>query len=298
MDHRASRQTGNHRQRRVRTAPVARRRSSGPRIATTVLLAAAGLGVAVTSGLTLASLSGASSGSGGNVVVFGDSYYSSPDPAALTRPCARSDGNWARLAAADTGADIHDFSCGGATSESMLDLVDEALASGDLGSETGTVFLSIGGNDFGHQGAVRGAKIDDLDGRRTTVLDNIGVAVTRIRAAAPYARLVFSSYLPATVGPYVCRDAGPVDGVSLPVYDQQLDETEAYISETMAIAAEEHDATFVDVRAAADGNSTCSPVGQRYLSGEDGAADVLMAWHPTAAGDRFMADLFIPQITR
>ena len=127
---------------------------------------------------------------------------------------------------------------------------------------------------------------------------NIGVAVTRIRAAAPYARLVFSSYLPATVGPYVCRDAGPVDGVSLPVYDQQLDETEAYISETMAIAAEEHDATFVDVRAAADGNSTCSPVGQRYLSGEDGAADVLMAWHPTAAGDRFMADLLIPQITR
>ncbi|MGO3098703.1 GDSL-type esterase/lipase family protein [Corynebacterium variabile] len=298
MDHRASGQHRRHRAPRASRGSRHRRETLAPRMVTGSLLAAAGVGVASVSGLTLASLSGASSGSSGNVVVFGDSYYSSPDEAALTRTCSQSDANWSRLAAADTGVAVHDFSCGGVTSETMLERVDEALASGDLGAETGTVFLSIGGNDFAHQGVVRGMKIGDLDGRRETVMTNVDTAVSKIRDAAPDAKLVFSSYLPATVGPYVCRTDGPVERVSLPVYDQQLDEVEGYISETMALAAEKYDAEFVDVRSAAAGNSTCSPVGERFLSGEEGAPDVLMAWHPTAAGSRFMADLFIPEIVR
>lgn len=244
-------------------------------------------------------MSGASSepsGPTGDVVAFGDSYYSSPDDAALTRPCAQSDQNWPRLAAAATGIPVHDWSCGGAISADLIARIAEAKDAGELGAATRTVFLSIGGNDFAHQSAVRGEAVDDLEGRRATVLDNVAAAVDAITAAAPDAKIVMSSYLPATVGPYVCRSAGANGGVSLPVYDQTLDTVEAYISETLSIAAEQNGASFVDIRSAADGNSTCSPVWQRYVSGEDdGAADVLMAWHPTQAGAQFMADQFIPE---
>ena len=277
----------NHRHRR----PPGR----GTRIVTRSLLALTGIGVVVASGLTMVSLSGAASGGHRSVVVFGDSYYSTPDAPALQRPCAQSEHNWPRLAEERTGVTVHDWSCGGATSASLLDHVKESLVAGDLGQDTGTVFLSVGGNDFAHQDAVRGGTVDDLEGRRDIVLANVSTAVGIIRATAPGARLVMSSYLPSTVGPYVCRTAGPVQGVSLPVYDPDLDAVEAYISETMALAAQQHGADFVDLRAAAEGNSTCSPVGSRFVSGEqDGAADVLMAWHPTQAGAVFMADSLIP----
>lgn len=259
------------------------------------VLGLAGGGAVAATALTVTSLSGATSGHHRPVVVFGDSYYSAPDAPALLRPCAQSENNWPRLAAAETGYTVHDWSCGGATSASLLDRIKEALAAGDLTPSTGTVFLAVGGNDFAHQDAVRGIGVDGLPGRRDVVLANVATSVRIIRATAPDAKIVMSNYLPATVGPYVCRDAGPVEGVSLPVYDPTLDDVEAYISETMGIAAQQAGVDFVDLRAAADGNSTCSPVGERFIAGEDGPADILMSWHPTQAGARFMADLFIPE---
>lgn len=270
-----------------------------PRWAITTL----GTGVGLASCLTVASLAGAFSDASsvptGDVVVFGDSYYSSPDRAALARPCAQSTRNWPRLVAEQTGRTIHDWTCGGATSETLLTRIREATDAGELGPGTTTVVLSIGGNDFAHQGAVRGLPVTDLQARRDTVLANVATAVASIRDAAPGVKLVMSSYLPSTVGPYVCRSAGPVDGVSLPVYDQQLNDVEGYISDTMGIAARDHGASFVDLRSAAEGNSTCSPTGERFVAGEDdGAPDVLMAWHPTQAGVRFMADQLTPQLIR
>lgn len=262
-------------------------------MATRAVLLLSGAGVVVATGLTVASMSGAVSGHRADVVAFGDSYYSAPDAAALLRPCARSDDNWARTAAAETGYTVHDWSCGGATSATLLDLVREAVSAGDLNQGTGTVFLSVGGNDFAHQDAVRGNPASDMADRRDVVLANVATAVQIIRDTAPDAKLVMSNYLPSTVGPYVCRDAGPVDGVSLPVYDRTLDEVEGYISETMSIAATQTGADFVDLRSAANGNSTCSPVGTRFVAGEDGPSDVLMAWHPTRAGVRFMTDRFV-----
>lgn len=262
----------------------------------------AGVGVITASCLTLASLFGglsdASSAPAGDVVVLGDSYYSSPNVEALTLDCAQSEQNWPRLAAAETGVAVHDWSCGGATSETLLGRIDAASKAKEIGPNTRTVFLSIGGNDFSHQGAVRGLEVTDLETRRNTVLGNVSTAVDKIHNLAPDAKIVMSSYIPSTVGPYVCRTAGSVNGVSAPEYDPELDAVEKYISDTMSVAAKQHDATFVDIRSAADGNSTCSPVGERYLAGDDdGAADVLMAWHPTQAGVRFMADQFIPEIT-
>ena len=205
-------------------------------------------------------------------------------------PCGRSSGNWTRLAAAETGRDIHDYSCAGDTSTTMLDRVDDAVRSGDLDTGTATVVLAIGGNDFSHQKAVLGDTVGDLPETRGKVLANVAEAVSRIRAAAPDARLVFTGYLPSTDGPKVCRDAGAS------VDDGPLNDLEAYISATMARAAEAAGASYVDVRDAAAGNSTCSPVGTRYVSGsDDGSSDVLLKWHPTQAGNRFMADQLIPE---
>lgn len=227
----------------------------------------------------------------GPVVAFGDSYFSAPSVPEGLGPCGRSTGNWTRLAAAETGRDIHDYSCAGDTSTTMLDRVDEAVKAGDLDAGTATVVLAIGGNDFSHQKAVLGDTVGDLPETRGKVLGNIAEAVSRIRAAAPDARLVFTGYLPSTDGPKVCRDAGTS------VDDEPLNDLEAYISGTMARAAEAAGASFVDVRDAAAGNSTCSPVGTRYVSGsDDGSSDVLLKWHPTQAGNRFMADLLIPEL--
>lgn len=232
----------------------------------------------------------------GNAVVFGDSYYSSPASADRTGDCGQSDQNWPRLAAADTGSRVDDWSCSGATSGSMLDRIDAAAAAGALSPTTSSVFISVGGNDFSHQDAVRGNPVPDLDARRATVLGNVGAAVAKIRAAAPVTRIIFSSYLPATDGPTYCPQgtAGPAQS------DPGLDSTEAYISDTMALAAGSNGSEFVDVRGAAkaQGNSTCSPVGQRFVTGfSDGGADHLFDWHPTQAGNRFMADQLEPRIT-
>lgn len=227
----------------------------------------------------------------GPVVAFGDSYFSSPSLTESLGDCGRSSGNWIHLAAKQTGRDIHDYSCAGDTSTTMLDRVDKAVDSGDLADSTATVVLAIGGNDFNHQKAVLGDAVSDLPGTRTKVLANVAEAVTKIRAAAPDARLVFTGYLPSTDGAKVCRTAGNS------VDDAPLNDLEAYISETMSQAATAAGASFIDVRSAAAGNSTCSKVGTRYVAGsDDDASDLLFKWHPTEAGNRFMADLITPEL--
>lgn len=250
---------------------------------------------ALTAGTVVASGTAAADTPVGNAVVFGDSYYSSPGAPDRTGPCGRSDRNWPRLAA-ERGATISDWSCAADTSGSMLGRIDEATAAGQLGLTTTTVFISVGGNDFSHQDAVRGAAVPDLEARRATVLDNVGAAVGKIRAAAPATRIVFSSYLPATDGPTYCP-SGTAGGA---VTDPDLDDVEGYISATMGVAAESYGGEFADVRGAAKavGNSTCSPAGVRFVTGfSDGAPDHLADWHPTQAGNQFMADLLAPRVT-
>jgi lysophospholipase L1-like esterase len=296
-------------------------RGLSPRLSQRASFGIVGGAVVVATGLTLASVAGADSdtspepeadytvaastdsqdstaggtgdtgGTGSPVVAFGDSYYSSPSLAEGLGNCGRSSGNWTRLAAEKTGREVLDHSCAGDTSETMLGRVRDAVDKGDLSDRTGSVVLAIGGNDFSHQKAVLGLPVSDLPGTRAKVLANIAKSVSMIRDAAPNAHLVFTGYLPSTDGSTVCRSTGPS------IEDAPLNDVETYINGTMQLAADAAGATFVNVRDAAKGNSTCSAIGTRFVSGdEDGSSDVLLKWHPTEAGNRFMADLITPQL--
>ncbi|PVZ10215.1 SGNH/GDSL hydrolase family protein [Actinomycetospora cinnamomea] len=247
----------------------------------------------------------ASAAPGQVYVALGDSYTSSPltGPAAGPPPgCQRSANNYPHLVAQRTGAQLTDVSCSGARTRDFA--APQAVQGGQnppqydaLGAATQLVTIGIGGNDIGFGEIVRScvspspfgtpcrdrytaggtdrlaARIDELSGRLDDVLGEV-------RDRAPGARVLIVGYpsvLPAEgpgcypVVPYTAGDVEYLRGVL------------ADLNDTIAQAAADGDATYVDAFTPTVGHDVCTLPGTRWVEGLVPTAPAAPL-HPNALG--------------
>lgn len=251
-------------------------------------------------------------------VALGDSYTAAPlVPNTDTRDsCFRSDGNYPNLLAARlpdirltdvscSGADTADMtapqSIGGQTKPPQLDAVSE---------DTDLVTLGIGGNDFGifgnmSVGCFRLAQTDprgapcraaNQEAGGDRLLDlvpkiqrRVGLVIDGIRDRAPDATVVVVGY-PRLLPPSgTCPDRVPLAVGDYPY----LDAVNRALSDAVLAAAEDSDATAVDVYAASRGHDVCSD--QPWVNGIATVQGAL-ALHPFASEQEAVAGLILAQL--
>jgi lysophospholipase L1-like esterase len=243
-------------------------------------------------------------------VALGDSYTSSPLTGPIAGPppgCLRSVNNYPHLVAGRTGAQLTDVSCSGAQTRDFA--APQTVQGGQnppqydaLGDGTQLVTVGIGGNDIGFGEIVQScvsptpfgtpcrdrwtaggtdqlaARIDDVAGRLDEVLDEI-------HDRAPGARVLIVGYpsvLPAEgpgcypVVPYTAGDVAYLRGVLTD------------LNATIARAAEDGDATYVDTATPTIGHDVCALPGQRWIEGLVPTAPAAPV-HPNALGAEAMS---------
>lgn len=243
-------------------------------------------------------------------VALGDSYTSSPLTGPIAGPppgCLRSVNNYPHLVAGRTGAQLTDVSCSGAQTRDLG--APQTVQGGQnppqydaLGDGTQLVTVGIGGNDIGFGEIVQScvsptpfgtpcrdrwtaggtdqlaARVDVVAGRLDEVLDEV-------RDRAPGARVLIVGYpsvLPAEgpgcypVVPYTAGDVAYLRGVLTD------------LNATIARAAEDGDATYVDTATPTVGHDVCALPGQRWIEGLVPTAPAAPV-HPNALGAEAMS---------
>lgn len=231
-------------------------------------------------------------------VALGDSYASAPGvpPVDVAGGCFRSGSNYAHvLAESVPRIALSDATCGGATSQSLLEQQLPALT-----EETDLVTVGIGGNDedlFAEliagcvgravedpEGSPCTDEVGDLGDRLPQVAVNVGEVLDAILEAAPRAQVVVVGYptlLPASGScpelPIAAGDLSMVAGVN------------AGLSAILAEAAAARDLDFVDVAAASEGHDVCAEA--PWINGAEVAPDGTAPFHPLAVEQAAVAHL-------
>lgn len=274
-------------------------------------------GIAACAALVAGTAAPATAQPTGNVVVFGDSFASSPDQyrnSALNLTgisklssgsserlvssypsqagCLQGPDNWPRQLQARTGLTVADWSCTGHQSASLPGHVDLAVRAGDLNANTRAVTLAVGFNDHWRPVVESPGAPYNADAVRDNYFRNMHEAVAKVRAAAPRAKILIPGMLSVTGGTErLClinvMPNAPL-GVPAPRVRQWEQRTQSY---QRALAAQVG-ATFIDIRALSTNHSTCARDADRWVAGliDTTTADYNMALHPSRAGSAFVAD--------
>lgn len=274
-------------------------------------------GIAACAALVAGTAAPATAQPTGNVVVFGDSFASSPDQyrnSALNvtgisklssgsserlvssypsqAGCLQGPDNWPRQLQARTGLTVADWSCTGHQSASLPGHVDLAVRAGDLNANTRAVTLAVGFNDHWRPVVESPGAPYNADAVRDNYFRNMHEAVAKVRAAAPRAKILIPGMLSVTGGTErLClinvMPNAPL-GVPAPRVRQWEQRTQSY---QRALAAQVG-ATFIDIRALSTNHSTCARDADRWVAGliDTTTADYNMALHPSRAGSAFVAD--------
>jgi lysophospholipase L1-like esterase len=268
-----------------------------------VLTAAALLGLVA---LLLAPTASANPATGQIYVALGDSYTASPltgPPAGPPPGCLRSTNNYPHLVAQATGAQLTDVSCSGARTRDLS--APQPVSGGGqnppqydaLGPGTQLVTVGIGGNDIGFSEIVQSCASptpfgtpcrdkytqgphDELEARIDVLGDRLDDVLGEVHRRAPDARVLLVGYpsvLPAEgpgcypVMPYTAGDVAYLRGVL------------THLNETIADAAGDGDATYVDTATPTLGHDVCTPPGTRWIEGLVPTAPAYPV-HPNALG--------------
>lgn len=274
-------------------------------------------GIAACAALVAGTAAPATAQPTGNVVVFGDSFASSPDQyrnSALNLTgisklssgsserlvssypsqagCLQGPDNWPRQLQARTGLTVADWSCTGHQSASLPGHVDLAVRAGDLNANTQAVTLAVGFNDHWRPLVESPGAPYNADAVRDNYFRNMHEAVAKVRAAAPRAEILIPGMLSVTgeTGRLCLINVMPNAplGVPAPRVQQWEQRTQSY---QRALAAQVG-ATFIDIRALSTNHSTCARDADRWVAGliDTTTADYNMALHPSRAGSAFVAD--------
>jgi lysophospholipase L1-like esterase len=268
------------------------------------LLVTAAVGVL---GLLVAPVAvGAPAAAGPTYVALGDSYTASPLTGPLAGPppgCLRSTNNYPHLVAQSTGAQLTDVSCSGARTRDLS--APQPVSGGGqnppqydaLGAGTQLVTVGIGGNDIGFSEIVQGCvsptpfgtpcrdryvqgSHDELEARVDALGDRLDDVLDEVHRRAPAARVLLVGYpsvLPAE-GPG-CYPVVPYTGGDVEYLRGVLTD----LNETIADAAEDGGATYVDTATPTVGHDVCTPPGTRWIEGLVPTAPAYPV-HPNALG--------------
>ncbi|MEU6161218.1 SGNH/GDSL hydrolase family protein [Streptomyces sp. NPDC047130] len=244
-------------------------------------------------------------------VALGDSYSagSGVSPTDFSSPlCLRSQVNYPKVIAGRTGARLTDVTCGAAQTkhftQAQYPLVPPQVNA--VTADTDLITLTIGGNDnstfigallaCGSAGVVTGGygnPCEALHGSRfTDAVDEstypaLKSALAAVRAKAPNARIAVLGYpwiTPATFDPS-CFSKLPIARGDIPY----LRNLQGHLNDTIARAARESGAVYVDFAQASEGHDACKPAGTRWIEPVLGG-NSLVPVHPNALGESRMAD--------
>lgn len=240
---------------------------------------------------------------------LGDSYSAGTGVRPLVEDsplqCQRSSSNFAHVLAQRRGLALDDVSCAGATTSDFFAAqyfgVDPQLDA--LGEGTRIVTLMIGGNDGDifsgtiadcgevaaddPNGAPCRARYGDSFVRRVeaNTYPALVKALHAVADRAPKARVLVVGYpwiLPPTTGCYPTMRIAAGDVA----YIRDL---QATLNETVARAATETGATFVDMSTVSEGHDACRPEGVRWIEPQVGSSAPITV-HPNVDGQRAIAD--------
>ncbi len=245
-------------------------------------------------------------------VALGDSYSSGGGLARVdpgSGECQRSALSYPHLVARARGARLTDVTCSGAGTASAVaaqKLQDGSSVPRQLDAvtaDTDLVTVGLGFNDSGFFyklvfGCAQLAADDPtgapcrefaagLDLR--TLTDPIGTSVrkllTTIAKQAPHATVVLVGYPQLVPAEGHCAELPLADG-DYAYVRQGLE----LLNQSLAAAAEQAGATYVDVWAASEGHDICAG-DDAWVNGSTSQADVAAFYHPFAQGQRAVADL-------
>jgi lysophospholipase L1-like esterase len=250
----------------------------------------------------------------GRYVALGDSFTSGPlIPSQVDLNCLRSNRNYPSLLAAAIGSSsLADVSCGGATTEDILNPSDGTLGVrvpaqiSAVTAATQLVTVGIGGNDIGYSDLVTtcaeaslsnpfgspcrdrytAGGVDQLRANITAATPKVAAVLQAIRAAAPSARIIVIGYiaiLPHTG--FGCWPAVPFAFGDVPY----LRGVQLALNSMLANTARANSATYVDVYTPSIGHDACRSSGTRWTEGLI-PANSAAPFHPNAAGERGMAN--------
>ncbi|MBY8343413.1 ricin-type beta-trefoil lectin domain protein [Streptomyces sp. KC 17012] len=241
--------------------------------------------------------------SGLDYVAMGSSYAAGPGiPPAQTgsgaSACARSANNYASVVARESGANLTDVSCSGATTANLL-TVSQAGQPPQVQAvtpSTRVVTVTIGGNDVDYLGSINVYSCQTAGGTNCGSVDQDAInrtfpevagrienVVNAVHSTAPQAHVYLVNYF--TILP----DAGVCTNVPLTGDQAAFERSIATrLADATATAAHATGATLVDLAAASHGHDACSadPWVENYRPSAGRST-----YHPNEAGMRAAATL-------
>lgn len=236
-------------------------------------------------------------------VAMGSSFAAGPgipptQPGSGAAACARSANNYPSIVARDTGANLTDVSCSGATTANLL----TASQNGQppqvqaVNASTRVVTVTIGGNDVNYLGSINTYSCQTSGGANCGSVDQDAInetfpslagrienVVNAIHSAAPQAHVYLVNYFTILPDSGVCTDV-PLTG------DQAAFERSiaSRLADATATAAAATGADLVDLAAASHGHDACAadPWVETYRP-----AAGRSTYHPNEAGMRAAASL-------
>lgn len=241
-------------------------------------------------------------------VALGDSFTATGLPEAEW-PCKRSTQNYPQLVAKDhSDWDVVDISCGGASSEDMLESqeVRETVQRPQfdaLHEDTDLVTVSLGGNDFDvywgflyrcvqlagfedrNDHPCRTANAGGIERKMDRIRDNLAEVLEEAAARSPEARVLFVGYPRLLPDDGTCPKRIPVADGDVPYVREML----KLLVSAQKGAAEDAGAEYVDVYTPSKGHDICSddPWVNDATDGPQGSYN----FHPMPAHQRAVADL-------
>ncbi|MBM9502951.1 ricin-type beta-trefoil lectin domain protein [Streptomyces sp. KK5PA1] len=241
--------------------------------------------------------------SGLDYVAMGSSFAAGPGiPPAQTgsgaEACARSAGNYASIVARETGANLTDASCSGATTANVLTVSQSGQPPQvqAVTAATRVVTVTIGGNDVDYLGSINTYSCQTGGGTNCGSVDQNAInqtfpalagriedVVNAVHGTAPQAHVYLVNYF--TILP----DSGACTNVPLTADQAAFERSIASrLADATAGAATATGATLVDLAAASHGHDACAanPWVETYRP-----AAGRSAYHPNEAGMRAAASL-------
>lgn len=246
---------------------------------------------------------------------LGDSFSAAPGlPKVIDQDCKRSDHNYAHLVAQELpDGTFTDVTCGGATSENVLQSQQQAAAIQPpqiqaVTGDTDLVTFGFGANDAGFVTAAalectvlaqsdpdgdpcRKANENKIPRIVAKVRENLEYALRAVARQAPDARIVVIGYPILFEGKQGCPKVFPVAKGDVTFVQGAYDQ----LNESVAAAAQGAGADFVDVAAASQGHGVCSKdpwINGQQEDEETGAAE----YHPEPPMQQGIARLVLDLI--
>lgn len=212
--------------------------------------------------------------------------------------CSRSANNYASIVARDTGANLTDVTCSGATTANILttNQGSQPPQINAVNSGTDLVTITIGGNDVNYLGSMVTYSCQNSGGTNcgtvsqaaiNTALGTVGQkienVVNAVKARAPQARILLVSY--STLLP----DTGGCTGVPLTADQRIFERTVATrLAQANIDTANRTGATLVRLATASHGHDACAadPWVEKYKP-----ASGRTTYHPNEAGMKAAASL-------